>query len=140
VSLRIGFLLQTQDDFPDCFGQPEVTGKLGTDIQDAKCTWLVVTALQKVSNSQRIILEENFGRKCENSANRVKQVYRKLGLEKAFKDFERETYKETVKMIMTLPKYVPKNTFFDILDTLYKGKSKLMFVPNMVDLNSVFLK
>jgi hypothetical protein len=39
-----------------------------------------------------------------------------------------------------LPKYVPKNTFFDILDTLYKGKSKLMFVPNMVDLNSVFLK
>jgi geranylgeranyl pyrophosphate synthase len=34
-----------------------VTGKVGTDIQDNKCSWLIVQALQKVTEEQRLILE-----------------------------------------------------------------------------------
>lgn len=41
----------------DCYGDPEVIGKIGTDIQENKCSWLVIQALKKATESQRQILE-----------------------------------------------------------------------------------
>ena len=41
----------------DCFGDPKVTGKVGTDIEDNKCSWLVVQALDKANAEQRALLE-----------------------------------------------------------------------------------
>ena len=46
-----------QDDFLDCFGDPAVTGKVGTDIEENKCSWLVVQALAKVSPEQKQLLQ-----------------------------------------------------------------------------------
>lgn len=46
-----------QDDYLDCFGDPALTGKVGTDIQDNKCSWLVVECLRRVTPDQRQILE-----------------------------------------------------------------------------------
>jgi farnesyl diphosphate synthase len=46
-----------QDDFLDCYGDEKTIGKVGTDIQDNKCGWLVVQALQRVNPAQRKILE-----------------------------------------------------------------------------------
>uniref|UniRef100_A0A1B0A7N4 Uncharacterized protein n=1 Tax=Glossina pallidipes TaxID=7398 RepID=A0A1B0A7N4_GLOPL len=42
---------QVQDDFLDCFGKPEVTGKLGTDMQDNKCSWLPAVCMQRADDS-----------------------------------------------------------------------------------------
>ena len=33
ITLQMGHYFQAQDDFIDCFGNPEITGKIGTDIQ-----------------------------------------------------------------------------------------------------------
>lgn len=52
---------QIQDDFLDCFGNPEVTGKVGTDIKDNKCTWLAVLCMQRATPEQKKIMKDCYG-------------------------------------------------------------------------------
>lgn len=41
----------------DCYGDPKVTGKVGTDIEESKCSWLIVQALKRANADQRKTLE-----------------------------------------------------------------------------------
>lgn len=51
-----------QDDFQDCYGDPQVTGKIGTDIQDNKCSWVAVECLRRADDKQKQILFECYGK------------------------------------------------------------------------------
>jgi farnesyl diphosphate synthase len=44
ILLPLGEYFQVQDDYLDCFGTN--IGKIGTDIMDNKCSWVVCTALE----------------------------------------------------------------------------------------------
>lgn len=59
----ICFVFYLQDDYLDSFGDPTVTGKIGTDIQDNKCSWMVVKALEVMTPEQKSVLEVRLKKK-----------------------------------------------------------------------------
>lgn len=61
ILLEMGHFFQVQDDFLDCFGDTAKTGKIGTDIQENKCTWLAVVTMQRANTLQKFIMRECYG-------------------------------------------------------------------------------
>lgn len=60
--IPMGEYFQVQDDYLDCYGDPAVIGKVGTDIFDKKCSWNINIALRLCNETQRQILEVSFRR------------------------------------------------------------------------------
>lgn len=99
IVMRIGHLFQVQDDFLDVFGDATVMGKVGTDIMDGKCSWLIVQALKVASAKQRAVLVENYGVKDEAAAAKVKDVFQELELVDKFDAFEKQHAQEITALI-----------------------------------------
>eukprot|EP00698_Gefionella_okellyi_P005531 TRINITY_DN15043_c0_g1_i1.p1 TRINITY_DN15043_c0_g1~~TRINITY_DN15043_c0_g1_i1.p1 ORF type:complete len:381 (-),score=114.81 TRINITY_DN15043_c0_g1_i1:1150-2244(-) len=119
ILVPMGEYFQIQDDYLDCYGDPKTIGKIGTDIQDNKCGWLIIQALQRASPAQRKILEENYARDNEASIAKVKEVYKQLNIAKVFHDYEDKAYvdiKQQIDRIQT----VPKEVFNSFLGKIFK--------------------
>ena len=115
----MGEYFQIQDDYLDCFGSPEVIGKVGTDIQDNKCSWLVVQALLKATPAQRRILEQNYGKWDDKKVEKVKKVYREMELPKAFETYEEESYQQ-IQAELDKVTLMPRDVFELLLKKIYK--------------------
>jgi len=115
----MGEYFQIQDDYLDCYGEPEVIGKVGTDIQDNKCSWLVVQALDRASAAQRKVLLENYGKWDDKNVARVKDLYKEMGLEKIFQDYEEASYVEIQRELDALT-VMPRDVFELLLKKIYK--------------------
>jgi farnesyl diphosphate synthase len=99
IMMKMGHYFQVQDDYLDVFGSTELTGKVGTDIQDNKCTWLINKAIDLATEEQHSSLCDNYGRKDRQCEIRVKQIFTDLRLSTAFQEFEYTRLKELQDMI-----------------------------------------
>ncbi|KAB1260172.1 Farnesyl pyrophosphate synthase, partial [Camelus dromedarius] len=122
ILLEMGEFFQIQDDYLDLFGDPSVTGKIGTDIQDNKCSWLVVQCLQRASPEQRQILQENYGQKEAEKVARVKALYEEMNLPAVFMQYEEDSYSHLMGLIEQYAAPLPAAIFLGLAQKIYKRK------------------
>ena len=120
ILLEIGHYFQVTDDYLDCFGDPGVIGKIGTDIQDGKCSWLIVKALEIASEEDKKILTHHYGSHEETDISIIKQLYHKLQIQQHFRDYESDFYQSVTSKIDSVSDEFPKEVFTTFLDKVYK--------------------
>jgi farnesyl diphosphate synthase len=102
ILIPLGEYFQIQDDYLDAFGDPSVIGKIGTDIKDNKCSWLINQALLRVTEGQRKLLDEEYGRKDDDKEAEVKKLFKDLQLPKVYHEYEEKRISEIREMIHAL--------------------------------------
>ncbi|KAG0374672.1 Farnesyl pyrophosphate synthetase [Mortierella sp. AD032] len=121
ILLPLGEYFQVQDDYLDCYGKPEVIGKIGTDIEDNKCSWLINQALDKATPEQRQVLHENYGRRDEANVVAVKAVYKDIGVEALFKAYEEESFIRLNALIAKIDHpLLSQDVFTSFMKRIYK--------------------
>ncbi|CAA19054.1 ER farnesyl pyrophosphate synthetase Erg20 [Schizosaccharomyces pombe] len=88
LSKLLGYYFQVQDDYLDCFGDYTVLGKVGMDIQDNKCTWLVCYAEKFASADQLNLLRAHYGKAGSENIAVIKQLYHELQIPELYHKFE----------------------------------------------------
>lgn len=122
ILIPMGEYFQIQDDYLDNFGKPEHIGKIGTDIMDNKCSWLINQALEVATPEQYKLLEQNYGQKDKEKEAVVKKLFDELGLEQRYKDYEERRVAEIRKMIDEVDESegLKKSVFETFLGKIYK--------------------
>ncbi|CAO2204495.1 unnamed protein product [Urochloa humidicola] len=120
ILVEMGTYYQVQDDYLDCFGDPKSIGKIGTDIEEYKCSWLVVQALEHGDENQKSILFENYGKSYPSCVAKVKDLYKELNLEEMFHEYERKSYNKLITDIEAQPNKHIQNVLKSVLHKIYK--------------------
>ncbi|KAI1357410.1 farnesyl pyrophosphate synthetase [Xylaria arbuscula] len=122
ILIPMGEYFQVQDDYLDNFGLPEHIGKIGTDIQDNKCSWLVNQALKIATPEQRKILEEHYGRKDSAHEAEIKKLYNDMNLAKIYEDFEEKSVSSLKEKVSKIDESegLKKEIFEVFLSKIYK--------------------
>nr|AYQ58364.1 farnesyl diphosphate synthase [Camellia sinensis] len=120
ILIEMGTYFQVQDDYLDCFGAPEVIGKIGTDIEDFKCSWLVVKAMELSNDEQKKFLKENYGKADPTCVAKVKELYNALHLQGAFEEYESKSYEKLINSIEAHPSKAVQAVLKSFLAKIYK--------------------
>lgn len=120
VAIPLGQFFQIQDDFLDLYGDPAVTGKIGTDIEDNKCSWLIVQALKMCSPDERKTLSDNYGFPDTHKIEKVKEVFDRLKLSSLYREYEDKSYNDIKSKISSIQNDGLKTAFSLLTSKLYK--------------------
>ena len=122
ILIPMGEYFQIQDDYLDAFGDPKFIGKIGTDIKDNKCGWLINQALLICTPEQRKVLDDNYGQKDDEKEAKVKELYNEMKLEQRYQDYEEKRVGELRKMIASVDESegLKKEVFESFLAKIYK--------------------
>lgn len=109
-----------QDDYLDCYGDPAVIGKVGTDIEDNKCSWLVCQALLLANSKQLACLNANYGIDSPSKVKAVKELFATLRLEALYKEYEEKSYRTMQQLINEGASRQSKPIYTWLLKRIYK--------------------
>nr|CDS31265.1 farnesyl pyrophosphate synthase [Hymenolepis microstoma] len=135
ILFEIGEYFQAQDDYLDVYGDTSVTGKVGMDISDGKCSWIIATALEKASTDQRNILNSNYGIPDPGCVEAVRKVFDELDIPAIYSAYEDRTRVRILEMIDSMcteetkdkgyfsnpdASKLPKKFFVELLNLFYR--------------------
>ncbi|XP_078000053.1 farnesyl pyrophosphate synthase-like [Glandiceps talaboti] len=121
---EMGRLCQIKNDFDDCFS---TSGKKGTDIEQNKCSWLIVEALKRANPEQCKVLEEYYGIANEETAAKVKTVYEELKLPELYHQRMKDSESMLITLIDQQRGTLPREMFTDFSDILFgQGSANLL--------------
>ena len=117
------FFSYSQDDFIDCFGVEKVTGKVGTDIQEGKCSWLAVQAAQRCNEKQMRVFSACYGSSEPAHIERIKRLYEELDLPTVYRNEEKARHDLIVRLVQDFPSdTISSDLFLKLLNRIYDRK------------------
>uniref|UniRef100_A0AC34QXR1 Farnesyl diphosphate synthase n=1 Tax=Panagrolaimus sp. JU765 TaxID=591449 RepID=A0AC34QXR1_9BILA len=120
LAYKIGSLFQAQDDYLDIFGQPEITGKIGQDIANGKCTWFSCRTLEKISKDlpKLKLFVECFGQPDERQIDQIKKIMEEASIEDDFHQWSNKTVQELHAEIDHFGKKGIRQVFHSLVEAL----------------------
>nr|UJH41142.1 farnesyl diphosphate synthase [Pardosa pseudoannulata] len=122
ICLKLGLLFQIQDDYIDVFGDPSVTGKVGSDIIEGKCNWFAASLFEEAPESVKATMIENYGVNNDDSISKVMKLFKDLHLEDKYYECEKTLMNELTNMIDSLSGKPLQELFYALLKKLHKRK------------------
>ncbi|GAM21444.1 hypothetical protein SAMD00019534_046190, partial [Acytostelium subglobosum LB1] len=119
ILLPMGEYFQIQDDYLDCYGAPEVIGKVGRDIEENKCSWLICQAILNGTPEQIAQLKTVYGRDNPEDVAVVKKIFNDIEIPKIFKQYEDKSFAELTQAIKQSHD-LPQAVFTTFLGRIYK--------------------
>ncbi|KAG8095493.1 hypothetical protein GUJ93_ZPchr0012g20342 [Zizania palustris] len=107
---------QTRCGHPCWFRVPQIR----TDIEDYKCSWLVVQTLEHTDENQKHNLFENYGKSDPKRVAKMKGLYKELNLEVVFHKYERVSYNKLIADIEAQPNKAVHSVLRSFLNKIYK--------------------
>ena len=122
ILIRAGKLFQCQDDWIDIYGTSAKIGKVGSDIQEGKVTWLFAKAMEIGNEQQKKQLMENNGHKEQEKVNTVKQIYSDLHIEEICLHHQEQEYDNVKQVLEKIDSRIPKKLIEYLLSCLNHRK------------------
>ncbi|EAA18024.1 farnesyl pyrophosphate synthase [Plasmodium yoelii yoelii] len=95
ISIMMGEYFQAHDDYLDIFGDFTQTGKMGSDIQNNKLTWLLIKAFELCSESDKEKIIKNYGKNNVASVKIIDNIYEKYNIKEHYNIYE-QTQKDKI--------------------------------------------
>lgn len=123
LCMLLGRYFQIRDDFLDAFADPSVLGKEGTDIQEGKCSWVILTVFSMCSEEDKEALKKLYGK---SDPQPVKAIYAKYDVESEYRRFEDEALKKTKEILASdsFPDARLRPLFKALIEKLFGSKGK----------------
>ncbi|XP_013163191.1 PREDICTED: farnesyl pyrophosphate synthase-like [Papilio xuthus] len=110
----LGILIQSHNDLIDYLDVDEsVASKSGHDIQNGKCSWPAVAALELCNPEQRKIFNKCYGSWDPKDVQQIRKIYDDLSLAEVYRKEEQTRYDNFLQKVYSLPKdSTPSVDFF----------------------------